>query len=171
MHFNSVLSMRTTAAGVLFNSVRSQAGLAYTVSANWDAPATHPGLFLAYAETGKPAETIEAMQRVFKDVLEQPFSEERVDRKKQERLNSFVFTYSSKAAQLQRKVLYDLVGLPKDYLQQYQEGIQRVTAGDVLAAARRHLHPADQTIVVVADAEKARPGLQRLGLPIVPVEL
>lgn len=156
---------------MLFNSVRSQAGLAYTVNANWDAPITHPGLFLAYAETAKPAETIANMQRVFNDILAQPIPEERIERKKQERLNSFVFTYASKAAQLQRKVLYDLVGLPKDYLQQYQQGIQGVTAAGVHAAAQRHLHPDQQTIVVVADADRVRPGLQKLGLPIVPVEL
>ena len=156
---------------MLFNSVRSQAGLAYTVSANWEAPFTHPGLFVAYAETAKPAETITAIQKVLQDVLDKPLPEDVVASKKQERLNSFVFQFASKASQLQRKVIYDIIGLPRDYLQQYQAGVQKVTVDDVLAAARRHLHPNQQSVVVVADASKCQKELERLGMLVIPMKV
>ena len=158
-------------AGLLFNSVRSEAGLAYTVSASWDAPITHPGLFLAVADTGRPAEAIAAMQAVFSRVASQELPGELVARTKEERTNKYVFQYASKASQLQREVTFDLVGLPKDYVQQYQEGLQRVTAADVLAAAQRHLHPDKQTIVVVGDASKVKGSLAQLGMPLVVAEM
>ena len=63
----------------------------------------------------------------------------------------------------QRLVNYSLLGIPKDYLFQYQRGIERVTRADILAAARRHLHPAAQTACVVGDAARIRPQLEALG--------
>ena len=40
----------------------------------------------------------------------------------------------------------------QDYLFQYSAAIEAVTPADVLAAARRHLHPEQQTAVIIADA-------------------
>ena len=151
--------------------MRSRSGLAYSVSGGWDAPITHQGLFVAFAETARPADAITGIQAVLTDLTERELPGEVVERKKQERLNSFVFRFASKAAQLQRVVVYDILGLPKDYLQVYQEGVQRVCAADVLAAARRHLHTDAQMIVVVADAAEVRPQLRRLGVPIVEQQL
>lgn len=49
----------------------------------------------------------------------------------------------------------------------YREGIERVQPADVLAAAQRRLHPAQQTIVVAGDAASLRPQLEKaLGLPV-----
>lgn len=46
-----------------------------------------------------------------------------------------------------------------------------VQPGDVLAAARRRLHPDAQTIVVAGDAASLRPQLEQLGLPVVDLPL
>ena len=48
----------------------------------------------------------------------------------------------------------------------YRDGVERVTAQDVLAAARRRLHPERLTVVVAGDAAALRPQLLELGLPI-----
>jgi zinc protease len=153
-------------AGALFDQVRSKEGLAYSVSADWDAPATHPGLFVAYAETARPADAIRAIEGVLTNLTREPLPEEVIEKRRQQYLNTFVFRFTSKAAQLHRMVMYDMLGLPRDYLQKYQEGVQRVTAQDTLAAARRHLHPEKLTIVVVADAKAARPQLEALSMPV-----
>lgn len=42
---------------------------------------------------------------------------------------------------------------------------------DVLAAARRRLHPQEQVVVVAADARSARPQLERRGWDVVPLAL
>lgn len=41
----------------------------------------------------------------------------------------------------------------QDYLLAYKDKLQAVTAEQVLAAAKRHLHPLEQQVVVVADAK------------------
>jgi predicted Zn-dependent peptidase len=59
----------------------------------------------------------------------------------------------------------------QDYLFSYRDRVQAVTAEDVLNAARRHLHPLEQQVVVVADAEVAKEQLMKQGRRIVPLEL
>lgn len=54
----------------------------------------------------------------------------------------------------------------QDFLFQSQARLQQVTASSVFDAARRHLHPQAQDIVVVGDAAKFRSQLTRLGMPI-----
>lgn len=41
-----------------------------------------------------------------------------------------------------------------------------MSTADVAAAARRRLHPAQQTVVVAGDAAALRPQLEALGLPV-----
>ena len=52
------------------------------------------------------------------------------------------------ASALAKLVIY---GLPEDYYDTYRERIRSVTAGDVLAAARQHLHPERLQTVIVGD--------------------
>ena len=59
----------------------------------------------------------------------------------------------------------------QDYLFTYKKGIEGVTAEDVLAAAGRHLHPAQQTVVMAADANLVRPLLEMRGRTVVPLSL
>lgn len=53
----------------------------------------------------------------------------------------------------------------------YKSGIEQVQPQDVLAAARRRLHPGQQTIVVAGDAKKLRKELAKLGMPIQELKL
>ena len=59
-------------------------------------------------------------------------------------------------------------GHPQDYLFAYRDGIAGVAAEEVLASARRHLHPREQAVVVgdAASLELQGAGLrtERLGL-------
>lgn len=82
-----------------------------------------------------------------------------------------MFSFASRSAQLSRIISFDLVGIPQDYVFKYRGGIEQVQPGDVLAAAQRRLHPAQQTVVVAGDAVSLRPQLRTLGLPIQSLEL
>jgi len=44
--------------------------------------------------------------------------------------------------------------LPEDYLETYRDRIRQLTAGDVLAAARRHFDSANAQIVFVGDRDQ-----------------
>lgn len=153
--------------GRLFDQIRSREGLAYSIQGGWaGTPTDHPGLFLATAETAQPGQLLAALRSALQAARDVAPTEEEVARAKEETLNSFVFNFASSASQLQRLVSYSLLGIPEDYLFQYQKGIEAVTPEQVLEAARRHLHPSLQTAVVAGDAAKIRPQLEKLGWPI-----
>jgi zinc protease len=65
------------------------------------------------------------------------------------------------AAALGNLVIY---GLPDDYFDRYRERVRAVTATDVLAAARAHLHPERMQIVAVGDPGIVRSPLEKLGI-------
>ncbi|MGY1641279.1 M16 family metallopeptidase [Geodermatophilus sp. SYSU D00703] len=54
-------------------------------------------------------------------------------------------------------------GLPPSWLTEHQRALAAVTVEEVQAAARRYLHPAALTAVVVGDAERVADGLRALG--------
>ena len=54
-------------------------------------------------------------------------------------------------------------GLPADELDRYRPAIDAVTADEVLAAARAHLHVERLAVIVVGDADAVGPGLDKAG--------
>jgi zinc protease len=65
------------------------------------------------------------------------------------------------AAALGNLIIY---GLLDDYFDRYRERVRAVTATDVLAAARAHLHPERMQIVAVGDPGIVRSLLEKLGI-------
>jgi zinc protease len=59
----------------------------------------------------------------------------------------------------------------QDFLFRYKAAVEGVTAEDVLGAAQRHLHPQQQTVVVVGDASAIKPQLQAAGFSVQPLLL
>ncbi len=90
---------------------------------------------------------------VMQDIRKEAPSQKVLDTAKAQTLNSFVFNFASTNTQLQRILIYSLLGLPQDYLFQYKTGIEHVTSEDVRNAAQRHLHPEQQIVVVAADKD------------------
>lgn len=151
--------------GRLFDELRSKEGLAYSVAGGWNTtPADHVGLFVAGGDTAKPAEFLTALRRVLQDLRTEAPTQKALETAKAQTLNSFVFNFASTNTQLQRILVYSLLGLPQDYLFQYKTGIEQVTSEDVRNAAQRHLHPDDQVVVVAADRKAFEAGLtQKFG--------
>lgn len=59
----------------------------------------------------------------------------------------------------------------QDYLLSYRDRIQAVTSDQVLQAAKRHLHPLDQQVVVVADAAANQEQLEMQARTVLPLKL
>lgn len=57
----------------------------------------------------------------------------------------------------------------QDYLFTYKAGIEAVTAEDILAAAKRHLHPMQQAVVLAADASAVESQLLSHGRHVIPL--
>lgn len=88
-------------------------GLAYSVTGSWDSPPDRVGAFVAGGETSRPAEFLAALNDVFRRAAAQPPSAQELGIAQSETVNSFVFNFSSQAAQLQRILSYALLGLPQ----------------------------------------------------------
>jgi zinc protease len=74
----------------------------------------------------------------------------------------FPIRYETTAAIANALGVQQVYGLPADYFDTYRERIRGVTADNVLAAARRHLHPEQVQIVVVGDPATVRAPLEQL---------
>lgn len=62
-------------------------------------------------------------------------------------------------------------GFVQDYLFSYRDKVQAVTAADVLNAAKRHLHPQQQQVVIAADANRTRAQLDKQSRAVIALDL
>jgi zinc protease len=138
-------------SGRLFRNVRTKLGLAYSVGGGWGATYDHPGLFEINGST-KSASTVDTIQAALSEVNKirtAEVTDQELETSKQSVLNSFVFFFDSPGKTLNRVMTYEYYGYPKDFIFQYQKGVQAVTKADVLRVAKQYLKPEDITIVAV----------------------
>ncbi|MBD3402912.1 hypothetical protein GF420_08445 [candidate division GN15 bacterium] len=137
----------------LFNQVRSKEGLAYATFGSYTANITHPGLCIGFASTksettGKAVnEIVKQMERMQTD----PPTEDEMRMGKDGYLNSFVFNFDTRSEVVNRLMNYDFHNLPEDFLVQEKEKVEKVTAEDVVAAAKANLHPDQLRVLLVGN--------------------
>ncbi|KAI5069426.1 hypothetical protein GOP47_0015727 [Adiantum capillus-veneris] len=155
--------------GFLFNQVRSKEGLAYSVYGGWTPAAEHRGSFLAGGETqiNTVPQFIRSVERVLQSVTVEAPSADDLAKAKEGIINSFVFNFVDSGVQLSRLMTYELFGIDQNFLFSYKKKVEELTTVDILEAARRHLHPGLQPVLVVADASKVMSALKTLGREIV----
>jgi zinc protease len=149
----------------LFQTVRSQRGLAYSVGASWSASYDHPGTFFVSSST-KSESTVESIRAIVEEIdriTREKVSADELGLAKDGILNSFVFNFDRKGEIVFRLMLYDYQGYPGDFLKRYQESVSRVTAEDVLRVAREHLRPDDLVILAVGREDDFDAPLTTLG--------
>jgi zinc protease len=137
----------------LMSQIRTKLGLAYSIGAGWGANYDHPGTFRIVGST-KSASTTEAVLAARAEVEKMraaEVSEQELKTAKDAVLNSFVFFFDSPAKTLNRVMMYEYFGYPKDFLFEYQKKVTTVTRADVLRVMREHLNPANLTIVAVGN--------------------
>ncbi len=134
----------------LFETIRTQRGLAYHASARWGAGYDYPGSFVAVSST-KSETTVETIRGIVEEIeriVREPVTEEELRLAKDGILNSFVFNFDGTGEIVSRLMTYDYYGYPRDFLQTYQKSVERVTAEEVQRAAAKHVHP--EILVVLA---------------------
>jgi len=135
----------------LFNDVRTKRGLAYSVGSRLTPGVHDQGVWLMRAETKLPSTQevitrfVANLERIRTDVV----SEEELAEAKEAYVNSFVFSFPNSAAVVNRLIELEYDGLPKDFLQQLRARVVALKREELLAAARKHLHPDRLTIVAV----------------------
>lgn len=149
----------------LFRHIRTELGLAYAVSASWNAAWDHPGSFLIFCNT-KSESTVHATEEILKEVhriTEEPVSDDELRIAKEGILNSWVFHFDTTGEIVERLMTYDYYGYPKDFLARFKVNIEKVTPEDVLQAARKHIHPERMIIVAAGRARDFDKPLSTLG--------
>ena len=143
-------------ASRLFSNVRTNQGLAYAVGSSWGAQMDRPGLFTALGST-KPETTLKiigSIKHEIQQLAQAGATEDELARAKSAILKGFAFEFDSTSKIVQRLVSYEYFGYPKNYLQQYQANIQKVTKSDVDRVARQYLL-VDKLAVLVVGKEKS----------------
>lgn len=153
-------------ASRLFQTIRTQYGLAYAVGGGLSFAWDHPGTFAAMVMP-RSDKTVEAIQRtydVLNSLVKQPFSEEELKRAKDNILNSFLFRYDTKDKVLAERVRLEFYGYPPDYLETYKAALEKVTVADLNEAARKYIHPDKYAVLVVGNKSDINPGLETLNM-------
>ena len=114
----------------------------------------------------KVQSTDEAITRLLanmKRLREQPVTDTELEEAKEAFVNSFVFSFTSSSRIVSRLIGLEYDDLPKDFLQQLRDKVMKLTKGDLLEAAQKHLHPDRLEILAVGPPQEVVPRLSRFG--------
>jgi zinc protease len=156
----------------LFMNLRTKAGLAYSVGGGVGSGWDHKGLTVLSIGT-KSETTVEAIKGLWEqvDLLKKDApSELEMKRAKDAILNSFIFNFDTPAKVLREQETYEFYGYPKDFLERYRAGVEKVTAADVLRVANQYVHKEELKVLVVGNASEFDKQLAALG-PVTPIDI
>lgn len=155
----------------LMQEIRTRRGLAYSVYSYFQVGRRLPGLFVAGTETKNATvvEVVGLMRQEMENMTREPVTEEELVLAKDSLINSFVFAFDDSHEIVSQTMRLAFYGYPEDYLVRYRERMAAVTAQDVLAAARRHLRPQAQTLILVGNPEQPAELAKQLGLPLIDI--
>lgn len=137
----------------LVQRLRTDEGLAYTAASVWGASREHERIVGAITHT-KAASTIEATRLILstmQDMRMQAPSDSEVALARESIVNGFVFSFSSPAQIVSRRMGLLLDDFPEDWLSRYLHGVEAVTPRDVRTVMRRYVDPSQMVILIVGN--------------------
>ena len=158
----------------LVQTVRTKLGYAYSVSAGWGVGYASLGAFQINGSTksASTTDTIRVIRQEVEKLRQSPVTADELKIAKDAVLNSFVFSFDKPSKTLNRMVVYEYFGYPKDFIFQYQKAVEQVTAADVLRVAKERFRPDDFTIVAVGNPKEfGKDKLESLKIPIQKIDL
>ncbi len=157
----------------LYQLSRSRMNNAFVAVASYEAGYDHPGVLQIAGNTRSfsTMETIRSVQREIERMRTTEVGEDELKAAKDTILNGLVFAFDTRAKYLSRLLAYDYYGYPTDFVQQYQKAVESVTRADVLRVAREQLDPETFTLLAVGNPEGFDEPLEKLGRPVLPVDL
>jgi len=152
-------------SGRLFQNVRSEQGLAYSVFGNYGSSTLYRGQFFAgvFTRSEATADAIEAVRREMKILQEEPVSHEELEDTRNSILNSLVFRTDSRSSVLQERMNNEYLGLPADAFERYIEELQEITPEDIQRVAQEYMRPEEMKILVVGNGAELGDQLERFG--------
>jgi len=142
-------------ASRIFTQVRTLKGLAYGAGGYMVPAYDHLGAFYFYTST-KPESTAEALQTILDEIVKiraEKVTDEELKRSKDGYMNSFAFEFDSVEKIARRMILYKFYGYPEKFNEELRAKIEKVSADDILSAAKNHLFDDKLAILVVGKKE------------------
>lgn len=140
--------------------VRSDEGLAYSTGSAFERPVEYPGTFRAWFQTKHATAAFGTRLIVdeIKRIREEKCDAEIVDNAKASFVSNVVNPFSSKRNIVNTFASDQYTGRQDKYWQEYAQKMEAVTPDDVLAAAKKYLHPDKLVYLVVGDPEAVEAG-------------
>jgi zinc protease len=161
-------------ASRLFQKVRTELGLAYSVGGGINLAYDHPAPFRVEVLT-KSASTVDATKAALGEIAgltTRPFTQEELDRAKDNILTSFLFRYDTREKVLAEQERLEFYGYPANYLETYKAGLEKVTLADLTVVAKKYIHPEKLALLVVGNGPEIKPGLDELKMgPAHPIDI
>lgn len=161
-------------ASRLFQKIRTELGLAYSVGGGFGLEYDHPGTFDVnlMTQSATTAKATKEAEEQIAGLATRPFTQAELDRAKDNLLNSFLFQYDTRDKILEEREQLEFYGYPADYLETYRDAIENVTLGDLTEAAKKYIHPEKMAVLVVGNGPEIKPTLDTLGLGAVkPIDI
>jgi zinc protease len=164
----TVLDLMLGAGGFsnrLYQRVRNDLGLAYTVASYLGAGMRDYGAFMIFCGTRNESvgEAVQVIMDEIRDLREHEVGAEELQAAKNQYLNSFVFKVATVDDIVRRHMFYEYFGYAPDFLETFRQQVMRVTAADIQRVAHTYLQPERMTLLAVGDAGAIRPALQKFG--------
>ena len=159
--------------GRLFNKVRSELGLAYSVYGFWGARFDYDGTFLAGGQTRSETTVpfLDAVRVEIDRLRAEPVNPQELANAKEAILNSFVFNFQDPSQTLSRLMRYEYYGYPADFIFRYQRGVKATTIADIQRVAQEYLQPEKLVTLVVGNSNQIQPPLSALGDRVTTVDI
>lgn len=139
--FNSLLS----------KELRVKRGYTYNASSSISSMLSRGVFSLSYStQQEQLLDSIHIAHQSLVNFLKQPISKSQLDENKEGMLRAFPMTLSSNANINAQIASIGFYGLPSDYLNQYQQQLNRLSTTDIERAIKKHLHADKLTIVIVS---------------------
>jgi zinc protease len=157
----------------LFRNVRTKHGWAYNISSSWGANYDHPGTFdiSGSTQSAHTVDTLKAIEEELEKIRTTEVTDEELQTAKDTVLNGFVFNFDRPSKTINRLMIYQYYGYPKDFIFQYQKAIAAVTKADVLRVAQEHFLPKNLSYVTVGNPKEFGTPLATLGMNVQPIDL
>ena len=157
----------------LFQSVRTKHGWAYNISSSWSANYDHPGTFVISGSTqsAHTVDTLKAIGEELEKIRTTEVTDDELQTAKDTVLNGFVFNFDRPSKTINRLMIYQYYGYPKDFIFQYQKAIAGVTKADVLRVAQQYFQPKNLSYVAVGNPKDFGTPLASLGMKVEPIDL
>jgi zinc protease len=157
----------------LFRNVRTKRGWAYNISSSWAANYDHPGTFdiSGSTQSAHTVDTLKAIDEELEKIRTTEVTDEELQTAKDTVLNGFVFNFDRPSKTINRLMIYQYYGYPKDFIFQYQKAVAAVTKADVLRVAQEHFLPKNLSYVAVGNPKDFGTPLASLGMNVQPIDL